>query len=90
MDREKRSVHRGEAGEGEGGEEAGQRHLTGCQSPRAVLFPGPVGDEPGRKKGGAGPLEGEPGEAPPGRSGGEPGLAGWPGAAAAAGWAVEE
>lgn len=89
MDKEKRSVPRGEAGEGEVGEEAGQRHLTGCQSPRAALFPGPVGVEPGRKKAGAGPLEGEPGEAPPGQSEGEPGPAEWPGAAAAA-WAVEE
>lgn len=89
-DREKRSVHRGEAGEGEVGEEAAQPHLIGSQSPWAVLFPGPVGDEPGRKKGGVGPLEGEPGEAPPGRSGGALGLVGWLGAAAAAGWAAEE
>lgn len=81
-------MHRGEAEEGEVGEEAGQRHLTAGQCPRAVLFPGPVGDELGRKKGGAGPLEGEPGEAPRGRSGGEPGPAGWP--CAAAGGAVEE
>lgn len=87
MDREKRSVRRGEAEEGEVGGEAAQRHLTGCQSPWTVPFPGPDGDEPGRKKGGAGPLEGEPGEAPPGRSGGEPGPAGWPGAA---GGAAEE
>lgn len=81
MDREKRSEHRGEAGEAAAGEEAGRRHLSGCQSPGAVLVPGPVGDEPGRRKGGAEPLGVGPGEAPPGRSGGEPGPAGWPGAA---------
>lgn len=78
----------GEAGEGEVGEEAGQRRPSGCRSLWAVLFPGPVGDGPGRKKGVAGPLEAGPGEAPPGRSGGEPEPAGWPGAAA--GWGVEE
>lgn len=62
-------MHQGEEAEGEVGEEAGQRHPTGCQSPWA-------GDEPGRKKGGVGPLEGEPGEAPLGQFGGAPGPAG--------------
>lgn len=81
-------MHRGEAGEGEVGEEAGQCHLTGCQSPGAALFPGPVGDEPGRTREGAEPPEGGQGGAPLGQSGGEPGPAGWLGAAA--GWGVEE